>query len=65
MDKILKDIKVFETDDGFRIEVTGENAKEWLKCCIPGGKGVAMPFGMAMCCPTEETEEKEEKKEGK
>ncbi len=63
MDKVLKEIKVVETDDGVRIEISGEDAKEWIKSCCAGAKGFAMPIGMAMCCPTKETEGKE--KEGK
>jgi hypothetical protein len=62
VEKVLKEIKIVETDDGFRIEVSGEKAKEWFSSCGPGMKGFAMPLGMAMCCDVEETK-KEEKKE--
>lgn len=61
MDKVLREIKVVETDDGVRIDISGENAKEWIKSCCTGAKGFAMPIGMAMCCPSEETEEEEKK----
>ena len=59
VDKVLKEIKIVETDDGVRIEISGENAKDWIKSCCTGAKGFAMPFGFAMCCATEEAGEGE------
>lgn len=41
MEKVIYQIKVTETEDGFRVEAAGERAKEMLKCgCIP----------LAACC---------------
>ncbi len=51
MEKEHGQIKITETDDGFRIEVTGKNLKDSFSCCMPmfgAGKAVKMD-----CCPPE------------
>jgi len=41
MEKVVYQIKVTETEDGFRVEAAGDRAREMLKCgCIP----------LAACC---------------
>jgi hypothetical protein len=53
MEKKHGEVKFIETDDGFRIEVTGKSLKDALSCCcIPiAGIGKAMKVE---CCPPEE-----------
>ena len=49
MEKVLQEIRVLETQEGLRIEVKGEGAKEWARnftACLPG-------FGVACCCVPE------------
>lgn len=52
MEKECGQIKCTETDDGFRIEVTGKNLKDWFSCCC-------MPIlktskeDQSGCCPAE------------
>jgi hypothetical protein len=51
MEKEHGQIKFTETDDGFRIEVTGKKLKDSFSCCMPmfgAGKMVKMD-----CCPPE------------
>ena len=51
MEKEHGQIKITETDDGFRIEVTGKKLKDSFSCCMPmfgAGKTVKMD-----CCPPE------------
>lgn len=53
MEKECGQIKVTETDDGFRIEVTGKSMKEWFSCCcMPMFK--AAGAGKSECCPSGE-----------
>jgi hypothetical protein len=52
MEKEVGKIKVTETDDGYRIEITGKDLKDKFGCCcipcaVPAG-GVKME-----CCPSE------------
>lgn len=54
MEKEIGQVKFTETENGFRIEVTGKSISEMLKCCCmpivcaPGG-------GVSGCCkPAEE-----------
>ncbi|UCC44924.1 MAG: hypothetical protein JSU65_03095 [Candidatus Zixiibacteriota bacterium] len=56
MEKELGSVKFTETDDGFRIEVTGKTLKEMMSgCCMPFG---FMNVGKDGCCgPSEEKEE--------
>jgi hypothetical protein len=54
MEKECCEIKVFETDDGFRLDVKGMKFKEAIKCCIPAGTRGAASIN---CC----AEEKEKK----
>jgi hypothetical protein len=49
MEKVLKEVRVVETDDGFRIEVSGENAREWFDSCCSGAGGHGMPFVFTCC----------------
>jgi len=52
MEKECGQIKCTETDDGFRIEVTGKNLKEWFSCCcMPGLK--SSKESKSECCPSE------------
>ncbi len=50
MEKEFASIRFTETDNGFRVDVEGEHAKEMLKCgCAP-----MMAFAshkMSCCCP--------------
>ena len=50
MEKIIHEVKVVETDDGYRIEIRGNKArlKEMFEH-MPFGKG--MPFGFGMFGP--------------
>lgn len=42
-----------ETDEGFRIEVTGKDLKEWFSCCcLPMFKQAGK--GKSECCPSGE-----------
>lgn len=52
MEKECGNIKVTETDDGYRINITGKNLKEAMGCCcVPiGGMGKAMKI---VCCEPE------------
>jgi hypothetical protein len=43
-------IKFVETDEGFRIEVTGKDLKEWFSCCCMPALGVAKQ-SKSECCP--------------
>lgn len=53
MEKERGQIKIVETDDGYRIEVKGKDWKDMLSCCcLPigiGGKGIKVE-----CCEPEE-----------
>jgi hypothetical protein len=55
MEKECCDIKVTETDEGFRIDVKGKALKEMGSCCcIPV---MCVPKkGEADCCPSDEKE---------
>jgi hypothetical protein len=53
MEKEVGKITFTETDDGFRVEVTGKSLKEMCSCgCIPMFAGGGMK--MSECCPPEE-----------
>jgi hypothetical protein len=53
MEKECGQIKCIETDDGFRIEVTGKSMKEWFSCCcMPALKSAKE--GKSECCPPKE-----------
>jgi len=54
MDKECGNIKVTETEDGYRIDITGKNLKEAMGCCcVPiGVTGKAVKVA---CCETEKT----------
>jgi len=55
VEKECGQVKFTETDDGFRIEVTGKKLKDMLSCCcIPFVKGAQVKA--SECCPP--TEEK-------
>jgi hypothetical protein len=43
-EKVLREIKIIETDDGFRIEMTGDK-EELRKMLFEQGKPFFMPFG--------------------
>jgi hypothetical protein len=62
MDKVLTSIQVVETDDGVRIEINGEKAKEMFGSCCHGGRAFAMPIAFACCTSSEEDAEKGENK---
>ncbi len=38
MEKTCCEMKCTETEDGFRIEVKGKDAKKWFSCCAPPRK---------------------------
>lgn len=59
MEKKLGQITFTETDDGFRVEVTGKSLKEMCSCgCIPlfaaGGINATDCCPPADCCPPKE-----------
>lgn len=56
MEKERCQIKCIETDDGYRIEISGKDIKEKFSgCCIP----ISMKDGSIKieCCPPEEKKE--------
>ncbi len=55
MEKEYGQIKFVETEDGFRVEVTGKSLKEAFSCCcLPMfGAGQARTVKVE-CCPPEE-----------
>ncbi len=62
MEKEIGQVKITETDDGYRVDVKGKNAKAMMACCGPmmirGWKEMAdcCPDGKsasAECCPDE------------
>jgi hypothetical protein len=56
MEKVRAQIKCIETDDGFRIEVTGKNLKdENGNCCIP--LFCCCQKGSSDCCPPDKSKE--------
>ena len=57
MEKECREIRFTETDDGFRIDVTGESLKEWFSCCcVPMFGGIQK--GTQDCCVPDEQEKK-------
>ena len=81
MEKIISELRVVETDDGFRIEVKGdkEAMREWMKHCRHHGPmrfarrmhfgpwGMGFGFGRHgdWCCSEEEESEEEHEEEHK
>jgi hypothetical protein len=59
MEKEYGQVKITETDAGFRIEVTGKSLKEAFSCCCMPMFG-AVRVGKSECCPPTK-----EKKQGK
>ena len=59
MEKEMGQIKFTETDDGIRIEITGDKLKEGFPCCIPmfGGRG----FRVECCSDSEKKDGKDSK----
>ncbi len=53
MEKERCQIKFTETDDGFRIDVTGIRLKEAFSCCCMPMFGKAQVI-KSECCPTDE-----------
>ena len=51
MEKEHGQIKITETDDGFRIEVTGKNLKDAFSCCMP--MFAVGKVARSDCCPPE------------
>jgi len=65
VEKECATIKCVETDDGFRIEVTGKKMKEMMACCgmpmikiVQGDKSECCPptEGKSDCCPSDKKE---------
>jgi hypothetical protein len=53
MEKECCNVKFIETDNGFKIEVTGMSMKEAMSCCcMPMGRFVAK--NGSECCPPKE-----------
>ncbi len=52
MEKELGQCKITETDEGFRIEVTGKKFKDAFSCCMP--MFAAGRMSKSDCCPPEE-----------
>jgi hypothetical protein len=57
MEKEIGQIKFSETDNGFKIEITGKSLKDAMGscCCMPMGFGVK---GKSECCPPEKEDKK-------
>ncbi|MEE9441219.1 MAG: hypothetical protein V3V99_00935 [candidate division Zixibacteria bacterium] len=55
MEKDCCQVKVTEIDNGFRIEVTGDNVKSKFAGCCGPMMGV-MKMGTSECCPGEQKE---------
>jgi len=52
MEKEFGQVKITETETGFRIDVSGKSLKEMLCCCVP--MFAACCESKSECCPGEE-----------
>ena len=52
MEKEIGQVKIIETDNGLRVDVTGKSLNELLSCCCLQVAG-ANPAKRSDCCPPE------------
>ena len=56
MEKEFGQVKITETDDGYKIEVSGKKLKDAMGCCMPM-MAVCRPSS-SECCPPDKGEKK-------
>jgi len=54
MEKEKGQIRIVETDDGYRIEIKGKDLKEMMSCCCMPMVGTGRAFKVECCEPGEE-----------